>query len=963
MFWKYNFGSSAHIETLLQKDDVTLYELMDEAELLQECKAQNKNLIDFLTKAEILDELVCLVVNEPAVDGELQMRFKYANLAAELLTADVPVIINKLVASANLLDILYKFLEKTKPLNPLLASFFSKVLGMLVQRRSEQNWYSYQFTCFQVLDFLKSKGDFVDLAVRHVGTSAIMDLLLRLICNLEEDEFRQVVHQWLNDSQLVERLVDRLSPDADPEEHSSADNLLCEISTSCRDVGSDSIQTNPLLLSLESEETINKLLDLLLHEERSESSLSHVINVLLTLLSPKSSLQLINCQPASQQQQQQQQGLQQSTSVESSDSDSSEGRKNVVARTIAKRLPSLHNILVHPPKKGLLLTAYGQEVEPLGSTRLQVVTLVAALVAANDPIVHNALYELNTIDHLLDLFFKYSLNNFLHTQVEMCLIAILTKAPIASTPPSDTEHHLLTQLFTEGRIIDRILSAYEDTNESSECKTHNVKGYMGHLRQIANTIVQQAEFGPNEHRIKQLIQDLPGGKATQWDDFVSNTLAEVNRKNEITPLPVLGAHRHPDSDDDSDEDSNFFPQTVDSLIAKQWPHMHICNSVGGAEHVWGLTEVDDGEQEQGHCSDGKEEEEDSVLVKEITNEETEKGFKEMDMDVIGEFRYADEEFKDPDDNLSGPLQRLSTQGLSVSGVQGVGNNTAQAGIDGGGEGGVSENLTLFEEMCASRSHELHELADIWNIKEKEITFSQDSVKEESSKDKEGGSSSEEEEEDTPAFRPPETKMDVDDWAEVFDRRSSLEKAESDEPVNPWQSAPVADTSDNTGWADFGAFPSGAGNSAFANPFQKADKDNLDTFSADLGSNFGIASQENSSNAVFGDTTSSNEGFKADFSSVNFDQFGTNCEESKSVTDGVDLPNSEVPPDESNAEEESSEPGKDEDLMDNFNFLSSRGLLKTSESVDVQKGEDTGLSQVDADMEGQQNSDASAQPKS
>ncbi|XP_068220445.1 uncharacterized protein [Palaemon carinicauda] len=313
--------------------------------------------------------------------------------------------------------------------------------------------------------------------------------------------------------------------------------------------------------------------------------------------------------------------------------------------------------------------------------------------------------------------------------------------------------------------------------------------------------------------------------------------------------------------------------------------------------------------------------------------------------------------------VNGPLQRLSTQGLSVSGVQGVGNNTAQAGIDGGGEGGVSENLTLFEEMCASRSHELHELADIWNIKEKEITFSQDSVKEESSKDKEGGSSSEEEEEDTPAFRPPETKMDVDDWAEVFDRRSSLEKAESDEPVNPWQSAPVADTSDNTGWADFGAFPSGAGNSAFANPFQKADKDNLDTFSADLGSNFGIASQENSSNAVFGDTTSSNEGFKADFSSVNFGQFGTNCEESKSVTDGVDLPNSEVPPDESNAEEESSEPGKDEDLMDNFNFLSSRGLLKTSESVDVQKGEDTGLSQVDADMEGQQNSDASAQPKS
>lgn len=52
-------------------------------------------------------------------------------------------------------------------------------------------------------------------------------------------------------------------------------------------------------------------------------------------------------------------------------------------------------------QKGLIPTAYGQEVEPLGSTRLQVVTLVAALVVANDPIVHNALYELNTVEHLL----------------------------------------------------------------------------------------------------------------------------------------------------------------------------------------------------------------------------------------------------------------------------------------------------------------------------------------------------------------------------------------------------------------------------------------------------------------------------------------------------------------------------------------------------------------------------------
>lgn len=52
--------------------------------------------------------MVYLVVNEPSAEGEMQMRFKYANLAAELLTADVPAIIDKLVASTSLLDILYK---------------------------------------------------------------------------------------------------------------------------------------------------------------------------------------------------------------------------------------------------------------------------------------------------------------------------------------------------------------------------------------------------------------------------------------------------------------------------------------------------------------------------------------------------------------------------------------------------------------------------------------------------------------------------------------------------------------------------------------------------------------------------------------------------------------------------------------------------------------------------------------
>lgn len=42
MFWKFDLHTSSHLEALLDKEDVTLTELMDEEDVLQECKAQNR---------------------------------------------------------------------------------------------------------------------------------------------------------------------------------------------------------------------------------------------------------------------------------------------------------------------------------------------------------------------------------------------------------------------------------------------------------------------------------------------------------------------------------------------------------------------------------------------------------------------------------------------------------------------------------------------------------------------------------------------------------------------------------------------------------------------------------------------------------------------------------------------------------------------------------------------------------
>lgn len=56
-----------------------------------------------------------------------------------------------------------------------------------------QHWYSYQYSCLQVIEFLKSQEDCIDLFLRHLSTSAIMDLLLKLVTNIEGQEIKNNV--------------------------------------------------------------------------------------------------------------------------------------------------------------------------------------------------------------------------------------------------------------------------------------------------------------------------------------------------------------------------------------------------------------------------------------------------------------------------------------------------------------------------------------------------------------------------------------------------------------------------------------------------------------------------------------------------------------------------------------------------------------------------------------------------
>uniref|UniRef100_A0A8C7PLI9 Protein phosphatase 6 regulatory subunit 2 n=1 Tax=Oncorhynchus mykiss TaxID=8022 RepID=A0A8C7PLI9_ONCMY len=536
MFWKFDLHTTSHIDQLLDREDVTLRELMEEDDVLQECKAQNRRLLLFLSQDHCMTELVNLITTEPPADLEEKSRFKFPNIACELLTSDVSLINDKLGGDTSLLETLYHFLEQDPPLNPLLASFFSKTIGNLIARKTEQ-----------VISFLRKKDGFIGLVLKHIDASAMMDLLLRLISCVEPAPLRQEVLNWLSEEKLIQRLTELIHTGKDEERQSNASQTLCDIIRLSRDQANqmqENVETDPLLAVLESQESVAGLLKTMFEGERSEASIVNGTQVLLTLLETRRSgleglMDLYS------------QGYERSYTVNSS-----------ILHAIEPHLKDFQQLLLNPPKKSAILTTVGLLEEPLGNARLHVARLVAALLQTSAPSVCQELCKLTTMDQLLDLFFKYSWNNFLHFQVELCVASILNHSVPEERPiPGLQNHeenvkHCLPQLFQTCRLVQRILDAWEE-NDQIQAEGGARRGNMGHLTRMANMVVQNLEKGPVQSQISDLIKELPEDCRGRWESFVDETLRETNRRNTVELMRFPFTHNLHSSSEDDDMESPF----------------------------------------------------------------------------------------------------------------------------------------------------------------------------------------------------------------------------------------------------------------------------------------------------------------------------------------------------------------------------------------------------------------------
>lgn len=213
MFWRFGgYANISTLDTILDKPDVTLEELLDESDLIQELKQCNTKLIEYLRDENVLRRLLEYVIAVPATkpeeNGEEEVeaptirektlsplrrskdrkeksrrheereewdkadkaRQKNAYIACEVLSSETWSILEALMENQQHLRVFWDFLRREPPLEPSGAGYFTKINETLLDKKTEET-----------LQFIKSLEGIIPAMLQHVDCPMVMDLLLKII--------------------------------------------------------------------------------------------------------------------------------------------------------------------------------------------------------------------------------------------------------------------------------------------------------------------------------------------------------------------------------------------------------------------------------------------------------------------------------------------------------------------------------------------------------------------------------------------------------------------------------------------------------------------------------------------------------------------------------------------------------------------------------------------------------------
>lgn len=406
MFWRFGgYANISSIDTILDKPDVTVEELLDESDLIQELKQQNSKLIEFLRDEPVLKKLLDYVVadkpGEDAAaklkedqdvtpskdddkdkdkssdspisffgkarnrdrskslhkDGETEaekseaQRKKYAYVACEVLSSEVWSLTEAVLEQRDHLREFWQYIRRPAPLDPTQASYFTKVNEALLDKKTED-----------MLVHFKSLDGIVPAMLQHVDCPMIMDLLLKII-SLEKSEGGQGIVDWLQSQNLIPLLLTYLSPEQSSATQTSAGDFLkaiITISANATTQDQSVIGPNELTRQLVSEQCIHTLITDML---RGGNPLTVGVGIIIEVIRKNNSDYDLDNQ------------------VGPEPKTSDPIYLGTLLRQFATHVPDFMNLIrSNSAKKPDLKAAFGSRIEPLGFDRFKTCELMAELL-------------------------------------------------------------------------------------------------------------------------------------------------------------------------------------------------------------------------------------------------------------------------------------------------------------------------------------------------------------------------------------------------------------------------------------------------------------------------------------------------------------------------------------------------------------------------------------------------------
>ncbi|KAH9484467.1 Extragenic suppressor of kinetochore protein 1 [Psilocybe cubensis] len=259
MFWRFGFHNASAIDSLLDKEDVVLEAILDEDDLLQECKGQNTRLLSYFERVDVLQKLLGYVTGQ--IETEEKGRFN-----------EIWSIVETCIGEQN--QLLVPFWETVLDRSPddmktqmIMASHFAKVNSVFMTKKP-----------VEMLAFIQSQPNIVERLIRHIETPSFVDLIGRII-QLDEVIPNSNVLEWLSSENLMGRLIELLSPYHTPSVHTVVADLVKNIismaTPSPGAVLTEGLQNGPasnrFARELAGRENMKKLADYMLNDFSSDS--------------------------------------------------------------------------------------------------------------------------------------------------------------------------------------------------------------------------------------------------------------------------------------------------------------------------------------------------------------------------------------------------------------------------------------------------------------------------------------------------------------------------------------------------------------------------------------------------------------------------------------------------------------------------------------------------------------------